>query len=256
MRGMTALRSAVRAGMLLVLCSVPPAAAQTPDATLPSQCLDQQVAPVSVTFTCADGGFIAHDLVWSGWGSPQPHATGTASINDCEPSCAGGQFKDYAIELVADQLRVCEIGKPQYTVVTYHFPKGGPFRSDDGKVDFPCPRRRHANPRIKRMRLRFSTHGAGNGRSFVRVRVAMRVCAVRGRSSVVLSETKRLGGRTFGSGIHSFKFRQRKACQSHSFHWRLGDRLLGVGTYRVAATVSDVDFQYSKTVSRKSVTTD
>jgi hypothetical protein len=256
MRRMTALRSRLLAAVLLGLCSAAPAAAQTPDATLPSQCLDQQVAPVSVTFTCADGGFIAHDLAWSGWGTPQPRATGTASINDCEPSCAGGHFKDYAIEVVADRLQVCEVGKPQYTVVTYHFPNGGPLPKDDGKFDFPCPKRRHANPRIRRMRLHFSTHRAGNGRYFVRVRAALRVCAVRGRSSAVLSETKKLGGRTFGSGIHSFHFRQRRACQSHSFSWRLGDRLLGVGTYRVLATVSDADGQFSKTVSRRSVTTD
>jgi hypothetical protein len=252
----TRLRSAAFAAVLAALCCAGPAAAQTPDATLPSNCLDQQVAPASVTFTCADGGFIAHDLTWSNWGAPQPRATGTASINDCRPNCAHGHFKDFPIEVVADQLKVCEVGKPQYTLVTYHFPSSNPFHSQDGKFGFPCPKRRHANPRIKRMRLRFSTHRAGDGSSFVRVRTALRVCAVRGRASVVLSETKKLGGRTFGSGIHSFKFRQRKGCQSHSFHWRLGDRLLGVGTYRVMATVSDKDGQFSKTVSRKSVTTD
>jgi hypothetical protein len=255
MRGMTAGRAAVLAIVLALGCAAP-AAAQTPDATLPSRCLDQQVAPASVTFTCADGGFIAHDLVWSGWGSPQPRATGTASINNCKPNCAQGQFHDYAIELVADRLQVCEVGKPQYTVVNYHFPNGGPFPTDDGNVGFACPKRRHANPRIKKMRMTFSVHRAGDGDYFLRVRAALRVCAVRGRSSAVLSETKRLGSLTVGSGIHSFKFRQRKACQWHSFRWRLGDRLAGVGTYRLRATVSDADGQVSKTVSRRSVTID
>src|SRR4051812_38303276 len=38
----------------------PPASAlaQVPDATLASQCSDQQVAPVSVVVACADGGII------------------------------------------------------------------------------------------------------------------------------------------------------------------------------------------------------
>jgi hypothetical protein len=53
-----------------------PANAQTPNATLPSQCSDQQVAPVRVIITCGDGGVIAHDLVWSNWGAAQAQATG------------------------------------------------------------------------------------------------------------------------------------------------------------------------------------
>jgi hypothetical protein len=244
------------AGMLLALCAAVPAAAQTPGATLPSQCYDQQVAPASVVLTCADGGFIAKDLAWSGWGAPQAHATGTAAVNTCDPSCADGSTKEYPVELTADQMQTCEVGKPQYTLVTYRFPGASPFPpSDHPTVPFPCPKRHHANPRIKAMKMRFSLRHAG-GRYFLRVHVALRVCAVRGRSLAILSETKRLGRLTVGSGLHSFRFRQRKGCQSHKFSWRLSDRLAGVGTYKVAATISDADNQVSKTVSRKSVTTD
>jgi hypothetical protein len=255
MRRVSAVRGALLAAMLLVLCCAAPGAAQTPDATLPSDCFDQQVMPASVLLTCADGGFIAHDLVWSGWGAAQATATGTASVNDCQPDCAHGKAHDYAVELVADQLQACKVGKPQYTAVSYRFPNGGPFPAPDHPVAFPCPKRKHAKPRIKSMKMHFSL-GRANGRSFLRVRVGMRVCAVRGRSLAVLSESKRLGGRTIATGLHSFKFRQRSACQSHSFKWRLADRLAGIGTYRVTATVSDADFEVSKSVSRKSVVTD
>lgn len=256
MRRVTALRRSALVGALIVACCAAPASAQTPDATLPSQCLDQQVAPATVTLTCADGGFIAHDLVWSDWGAAQAHATGTATVNTCDPDCASGNAKDYAVALVADQLSACAVGKPQYTLVRYSFPNGGPFpTTDKSTFSFPCPKRRHANPRIRSMRLRFSTHRAGS-RYVVRANVALRVCAVRGRSTALFNEANHVGGQTFGAHSHLIHFRQRSACQSHRFKWTLHDDTLGVGVYKVAAQVTDADFQFSKTVSRKSTTTD
>jgi hypothetical protein len=257
MRRMTTVRSAALAGLLVALCWTASATGQTPDATLPSQCLDQQVAPVSVTLTCADGGFIAHDLVWSDWGAAQAHATGTATVNTCDPNCAHGNAKDYAVALIADQLSICSFGKPQYTLVRYSFPNGGPFpTTDKSTFSFPCPKRPHANPRIKSLRMSFSTRRASGGRYSIRANVALRVCAVRGRSTALFNETKRLGGQTFGAHSHLIRFRQSSACQSHRFRWTLRDDVIGVGVYRVAAQVTDADLQFSKTVSRKSTTTD
>jgi hypothetical protein len=260
MRFVAVMRRAL-VGMLLALCCTASADAQTPGATLPSKCLDQQVAPLSVILTCADAGFVAHDLVWSDWGAAQARATGTATVKTCDPDCASGGTEDYAVELVADQLHDCEHGQPQYTLVSYRFPGASPFPpgspgADDPTVGFPCPKRRHADPRIKSMKMRSTGHHAGGDDYFVRVHITLRVCAIRGRSKAVLNETKRIGGQTFGEHTRTIRFRQRSACQSHKFSWKLRDEFFGIGTYRVAATVWDADSQFSRTVSRRSVTTD
>src|SRR4051812_40499632 len=96
---------AARGGLALAVIALAfvasAAGAQTPDATLPSSCSDQQVAPPRVILTCADGGFIAQDLAWTGWGGEQATANGTASVNTCVPSCAEGERETYPIVLTA-----------------------------------------------------------------------------------------------------------------------------------------------------------
>jgi hypothetical protein len=238
-----------------------PTGAQTPDVTLPSRCVDQKVAPARVVITCGDGGVIAHDLVWSNWGAGHAHATGMLSVNTCDPDCATRGREEYSVELVANRLRDCDYGKPQYTRVSYSFPADSPFPpgspgADDPTVQFACPERPHGNPRIKRMRLWLTGHRAPGPRYFVRVHVRLRVCAVRGRSQLIVNETKRVGGQTFGRHTRMFKFRQRSRCQRSTFQWRLRDEFFGIGTYKVAAFVYDRDFQFSKTVSRKIPTLD
>jgi hypothetical protein len=106
------------------------------------------------------------------------------------------------------------------------------------------------------MRMWMTGHRAPGPRYFVRVDLRLRVCAVRGRSRVVINETKRLAGRTFGEHTRTIRFCQRFRCQRHTFGWRLRDEFFGVGTYKVAATVWDKDQQFSRTVSRSRVTTD
>jgi len=210
---------------------------------------------------CGDGGFIAEGLAWSDWGSERPTATGTASVNPCDPDCATGGREEYPITLIASELRDCTYGKPQYTRVTYSFPGATPFPpgspgAEDPTVDFPCPKRPHADPRIRRMQMRLTGHNVPGPRYYVRVGIRLRICGVRGRSSVVLNETKRIGGDTFGEHTRTKRFRQTARCQWRSFRWKLRDEFFGVGTYRIAATVWDQDFQFSKTVSRKHTTTD
>src|SRR3954467_10648143 len=88
---------------------------QASPVTLPSRCFDQRVEPSSVVLTCADGGFIAQELVWSDWGAARAKATGVASVNLCRPSCAEGKRRRFPVELVAKRKRDCAYGRPQYT---------------------------------------------------------------------------------------------------------------------------------------------
>jgi hypothetical protein len=258
---MTPLHRVLLATALIAACVPSAAAAQTSSASLPSQCHDQKVAPVSVVLTCGDGGFIAEDLVWSGWGGDRAQASGTASVNSCDPDCATGGRDEYPVTLVASNLRHCGYGKPQYTRVTYSFPGATPFPpgspgAEDPHVAFPCPKRPHADPKIRSMRMRLTGHNAPGPRYYVRVQIRLRICSARGRSSAVFNETLRIGSDTFGRHTRTKHFRQTAHCQWRSFKWKLRDEFFGVGTYRVAATVWDKDSQFSKTVSRKQTTTD
>src|SRR3712207_7775801 len=65
-------------------------------ATLPSKCTDQVVAPARVILTCADAGFIAEGLAWTGWGAAQASATGTRS-------------EEHTSELQSRQYLVCRL---------------------------------------------------------------------------------------------------------------------------------------------------
>ena len=113
----------------------------------------------------------------------------------------------------------------------------------------------HADPKITNMQMRLTGHNPGP-HYYVSVRIRLRVCAVRGRSSVVLRETLRLGGQTLGRHSRTRRFDQTAACRRHTFKWKLRDEFFGVGTYRVAATVTDKDAQVSNTVSRRQTTND
>jgi hypothetical protein len=235
--------------------------AQTPTATLPSRCSDQQVAPVSVVLTCADAGFIAERLSWADWGAPAARATGVASVNTCVPDCATGGREEYPVELVADRLRDCDYGERQYTRVTYRFPAESPFPpgstgDQEPTVEFSCPARPHSDPRVTRMHLRLSAHQPPGSRYFVGVHVRLRICAVRGPVAVVVNESKRAGGETFGEHTRTLRHRQRARCQTRTFSWKLRDEFFGVGTYKVTVTAWDKDAQFSKSVSRRVVTID
>jgi len=235
--------------------------AEASSVTLPSRCFDQRVEPSSVVLTCADGGFVALELVWSDWGEARARATGIASVNLCRPSCAEGKRRRFPVELVAKRKRDCAYGRPQYTRVTYTFPESSPFPRDapgsrNPTIPFACPRRPHPDPRIESMQMRLTGHGRPGPGYRVRVDVRLRICAVRGPAEVVFRERFRLGGRTFAARGRTVRYRQRRACETRTFGWRLGDEFFGVGTYVVTATASDKDFQASRPVSRRHTTTD
>jgi hypothetical protein len=238
---------------LSVLAWATPTLGQVTDATLPSRCTDQKVAPVSVIISCGSANLYADELAWSSWGAATSTATGVMSVNTCDPNCAAGNRKAFPVQLTASGLRDCPFGKPQYTRLDYDFPTPTtvPGLGDDG-LNLACPRRPHADPKIKRMRLRFSIRG---GDTFI-ARIRLRVCAVRGDASVEVVEHLLLGGRVFAERSRSIDFRQRARCQRHTFHWPLRHEFVGVGRYRVAATVWDRDAQRSRTVRRSSLTAD
>jgi hypothetical protein len=243
-------------GVVLGSPAVLTASLQTPDATLPSKCTDQVVAPQSMLLVCGVRPFAVEQLTWTSWGAARATAAGTARVNTCDPSCAAGNYADYPIQLTADKLTPCKTGRPQYTRVSYTFTAENPFPPDYIEPQaFPCPRPPHDDPRIRDMRLWLTGHNPGHD-YFVRVHVKLRICAVRGHAEVKIAETKGAGGHRFAEHARTLNFEQMRACNTRSFRWKLRDEFFGVGTYKVKATVWDKDFQSSRPVSRRQTTLD
>ena len=55
-------------------------------------CTSQKIEPRQIMFACGDGGYYADHLDWSGWGQFRARGEGIFHQNDCDPSCAGGEF--------------------------------------------------------------------------------------------------------------------------------------------------------------------
>jgi hypothetical protein len=55
-------------------------------------CHRVEVRPRWIVFACTDGGFFVRHLVWSRWHPFRAVAMGEFYKNDCDPSCAGGEF--------------------------------------------------------------------------------------------------------------------------------------------------------------------
>jgi hypothetical protein len=75
-----------------------------------------------------DGSIFVNDLSWTGWGSEGATGHGTLKIDNCEPNCAQGSFKDYAATIVVDGLTPYDSGKQAYDTMNVETP-GTPFGS-------------------------------------------------------------------------------------------------------------------------------
>jgi hypothetical protein len=70
------------------------------------------VRPATINYTGDGSGVLGRFpsknkgfLRWTSWGPQAAMATGTVWLNDCQPSCAGGQFRAYNVRLTADHVR-------------------------------------------------------------------------------------------------------------------------------------------------------
>jgi hypothetical protein len=212
-----------------------------------------------VILACADAGIRAGDLTWESWGQARATALGTATVNTCDPDCATGGTARNPIALTADGIETCRNGTRRYTRVRYDRPETSPFPPDaPGSVDpyvrFPCPLPR---PRLTAMRMRTVGVGTAPANYYVRVSVRLRVCAPRqNRMTARLHERKRIGSDTFGEHFRSFTFRHAGGCRFRSWKWKLRDEFFGVGSYSVAAEVTDSQGQPTRRLVRRTFTAD
>ena len=82
----------VTVSMALTALVVPTAIAGGRRTAITDDCLGVDVRPRSIVFGCGDGGFFVRRLDWSMWRHFRARATGQFHMNDCDPSCAGGEI--------------------------------------------------------------------------------------------------------------------------------------------------------------------
>ncbi len=88
----------------------------------PSKCTKAKVKPKLVVLGCADFNFYVNHLRWKHWGSPRATGRGTAHVNNCNPSCAGGTFHDYRGKLQLRKIKLCSSdGHLHYTQVRFSY---------------------------------------------------------------------------------------------------------------------------------------
>ena len=77
--------------------------------------------PSKVSLACADQNNVLRDLRWDNWNAPEATATGTAWLNDCDPSCAEDGVKPYPVKVTVSRQRDCGYNLNVYTQleVTY-----------------------------------------------------------------------------------------------------------------------------------------
>lgn len=113
-------------------------------------------------------------------------------------------------------------------------------------------------PRITAAHLSQRGQGAPGPNYQVLVSARQRVCAAKGRLTLLVRERKYLGDLADPLAEHFRRRRVRHArrCQWHTFQWVLGERFFGVGTYSVRMKVRDRYGRESRAVFRSSTTLD
>jgi hypothetical protein len=137
------MRFAVLIALAIAVVGFYPSAgvAQTSTIALPD-CLGHPVVkPTSVTLACADANFRIEHIQWTGWGESFAAGKGTAVVNDCEPSCAGGHFHNYPMLLIVTGRQTCPSGRSAYEKIEYAFVGNSPFpkaTAENATQDVAC----------------------------------------------------------------------------------------------------------------------
>ena len=118
---------------------LPLAAAASRPARLPGflgDCQHARVRPAEVILACGDGSAAFEVVAWTSWTARAARATGTAQINDCEPSCVAGQFHPHRAVLLLYRPRPCH-GASRFTRLKRIFAVR-PSRGQPSPVAYPC----------------------------------------------------------------------------------------------------------------------
>ena len=118
---------------------LPLAVADARPARLPEfvgDCQHASVRPAEVILACGDGNAAFEVAAWTSWTARAARATGSAQINDCEPSCVAGHFHAHRAVLLLDRPRACH-GASRFTRLKLIFAVR-PARGQPSPVPYPC----------------------------------------------------------------------------------------------------------------------
>ena len=73
----------------------------------PGNCETNSYKPKTIIIACADGNFVLRKVKYSSYGESTARGTSTARVNDCEPNCGRGTFRNYAASFTLSRPRQC-----------------------------------------------------------------------------------------------------------------------------------------------------
>ena len=134
---MSKVRCACVLGTLAVVAIVPghtlaggqsgQGAAQGPRVLFPGDCRKPTFKPRQIIVACADANFVIRQISWSSWTTRRATGNGTASINNCTPSCVEGTFESFPVRVTLFDPRRCRPGRPrQFVRIALYFPAATP----------------------------------------------------------------------------------------------------------------------------------
>jgi hypothetical protein len=89
-----------------------------------------QVEPDVVLVVCGTDDITARNLVWSGWGTADATAKGSATVDLCAYNdCAAADLVSVPILVAASKIVACNKSTKAYSSLHYTFPDGSPFAS-------------------------------------------------------------------------------------------------------------------------------
>ncbi len=137
------MRTAVRISIVIAVMAALSLPSSTISAKPPTyvthNCVDIKVEPNMIMFACGDGGFYVEDLDWRTWTLDRATARGTYYMNNCKPSCAGGEFRHRTGRLILKEKGWCpDIEQRVFMRARVFYDK--PWRGDDSDtVQLFCP---------------------------------------------------------------------------------------------------------------------
>jgi hypothetical protein len=88
-----------------------------------------QVEPDVVLVVCGTDDITARNLVWSGWGTADATAKGSATVDLCAYNdCAAADLVSVPILVAASKIVACNKSTKAYSSLHYTFPDGSPFQ--------------------------------------------------------------------------------------------------------------------------------
>lgn len=87
---------------------------------------EPQVRPSALLVSCADGTLFLAGLHWSRWDRTEAIASGTATHNDCVPTCRFGRLTGRRVVVRLYRARTCRNGEREFTRFTFTFARGAP----------------------------------------------------------------------------------------------------------------------------------